>query len=115
MKETAMDTEAKTRKEIGDKVYNGVTYRELDALDEKSVRHSLSKGEYGEKGSKSHEIVLSWLASKDSERADMNLSISRKALRNSKWATIIAIIAIIYAAKDSIASTVIFFLRYLRN
>ena len=33
-------------------------------------------------------------------REEMNLSISRKALRNSIWATIIAIIAMIIAAKD---------------
>lgn len=77
-----------------DQVAYGVTHRQLDALDEKAVRYSLAKGEYGAPGSTSYEIVLSWLASKDTERAAESLAISRKALSNSRLATRIAISAI---------------------
>lgn len=78
-----------------DRVAYGVTHRQLDALDEKAVRYSLAKGEYGTPGSTSHNIVLSWLASKDTDRAVETLSISRKALSNSRLATRIAISAIV--------------------
>lgn len=63
-----MDSQSE-RAEIARKVFDGVTYRELDALDEKIVRYSLAKGEYGAPGNKSHDIVLAWLASKNSKRA----------------------------------------------
>ena len=98
------------RKEIGDKVFNGVTPRELDALDEKSVRHSLAKGDYGENGSKGHDIVLSWLASKDVERAEESLSISRKALRTSERANKVAISAMILSITTAAIVAIIQFM-----
>ena len=78
-----------------DRVTHGVTHAQLDGLEEKAVRYSLAKGEYGAPGTTSHEIALSWLASKDAERATESLSISRRALRNSDRATTIAIIAMV--------------------
>ena len=81
-----------------DKGVYGVTHRELDAIDEKAVRYSLAKGEYGAPGSKSYDIVLAWLAIKEAARADESLSISRKALSNSQLATRIAISAIVLSA-----------------
>ncbi len=72
----------------------GVTYRQLDGSDEKTVRYCLAKGDYGSPGSTSHDIVLSWLATKDTERSSESLAISRKALSNSQLATRIAVCAI---------------------
>jgi hypothetical protein len=52
-----------------------------------------------------------WLLIKDAEAAERavlrdesSLSISRKALRNSIWATIIAVIAIAVSVKDQISA-----------
>ena len=81
-----------------DQATYGVTNKQLDALTEKDVRYDLSKGKYGAPGSTSHEIVLSWLAFKDTERAEASLAISKKALSNSQLATRIAIIAIVLSA-----------------
>lgn len=53
------------RQEGFDRVAHGVTWRQLDGLDEMAVRYDLAKGEYGEPGSKKHEIVSSWLAAKE--------------------------------------------------
>ncbi len=100
-----MSAESDIRTEIANKVYDGVTHRELDALDEKAVRYSLAKGEYGVPGSKSHDIVLSWLDSKDSDLRRESISIARKALFNSRIAialstiTAIAIASINHIAK----------------
>jgi hypothetical protein len=88
-------TDAQEEQEGFDKEVYGVTHRQLDALDEKSVRYSLAKGEYGAPGSASHEIVLSWIASKEAELRHESISIARKALLNSRiaiaFSTIIAI------------------------
>ena len=53
--------------------------------------------------------VDAWLKLKESEakdradkRSEESLSISRKALRNSTWAAIIAIIAIIFSARSKL-------------
>ena len=89
-----------------DRVTYGVTHAQLDGLEEKAVRYSLAKDEYGAPGTKSHEIVLSWLASKDAERAAESLSISRKALRNSERATRIAISAIILSISMAILAII---------
>ena len=89
-----------------DRVAYGVTHRQLDALNEKDVRYSLAKGEYGTPGSTSHDIVLSWLASKDTERATESLAISRKALSNSRLATRIAISAIVLSIAMAIQKIV---------
>lgn len=86
------------REEIANKVFNGVTYRELDAAGEKTVRYSLAKGEYGAPGNKSYEIVSSWLASKDSELRHESISIARKALFNSRIAIALSTIAAITIA-----------------
>jgi len=58
--------------------------------------------------------VDKWLLIKDAEateraelRDEINLSISRKALRISIWATIIAIIAIAVSIKDQILALII--------
>lgn len=91
-----MENEDELRKEIAEEVFHGVSYPMLDNKGEKEVRRALAKGEYGGPGEKKgHDLVLSWLATKDTERAEESLSISRKALRNSERATRIAIIAII--------------------
>ena len=81
-----------------DQVAYGVTHRQLDALDEKAVRYSLAKGEYGAPGSTSYEIVLSWLASKDSELRRQSISIARKALFNSRIAIALSTITAIAIA-----------------
>lgn len=92
-----------------DRVAYGVTPRQLDALREKDVRYSLAKGEYGTPGSMSHDIVLSWLASKDTERTTESLSISRKALSNSRLATRIAISAIVLSIAMAIQKIIEWF------
>ena len=107
-----MNTSETTRAEMQegyDRVAYGVTHRQLDALDEKAVRYSLAKGEYGTPGSTSHEIVLSWLASRDTERATESLSISRKALSNSRLATRIAISAIVLSIAMAIQKIIEWF------
>lgn len=81
-----------------DQVAYGVTHRQLDTLDEKTVRYSLAKGEYGAPGSASHEIVLSWLASKDSELRRESISIASKALFNSRIAITLSTITAITIA-----------------
>jgi hypothetical protein len=73
--------------------------KDLEQQGEKTVRANLSKGDYGHPGTETYEIVKDWLSSKESEwteaRAEENLSNSRKALRISKWAIGIAIIAML--------------------
>ena len=96
-----MNTDEQVRADMQegfDRVTYGVTQNELDSLPEKEVRFSLAKGKYGALGSVSHEIVLSWLAFKDTERAEKSVSTSRKALSTSRWALTIAISAIILSA-----------------
>ena len=48
--------------------------------------------------------VDAWLSVKEAELKDASVSIASKALRNSKWATIIAIIAIVAAIRVEISS-----------
>lgn len=74
--------------------YYGISPGALDALGEKEVLHRQAKGEYGAVGSIGHGIALAWLEGKKVERSEESLSISRKALANSKSATVIARIAI---------------------
>ena len=111
-----MDDEKTIRTEIAEEVWQGISYRALDEKGEKEVRRALAKGEYGEPGTKCHLHVSLWLSSKDVERAEESLSISRKALsianeanrtasqdlRWAKWAAIIAMTAAIAANKDQI-------------
>ena len=86
--------------------FDGVTPKTLDALGEKKALHLLAVGEYGEPGTRSHNIVLAWLQGKNVTRSEENLSISRKALTNSKWATVIAIIAIVLSATTAIGKII---------
>jgi CHASE3 domain sensor protein len=80
--------------------------KELQQLGEKTVKTRLLNGDYGQPLSINYECVNAWLSSTESERADAraeeSLSISRKALRNSKWATVIAIIAIVLSTMTAI-------------
>ena len=73
----------------------GATFRSLDAKGEETVRRELGKGECGNPGSDHHNMVLQWLALQDSKRAEESLSISRRALQDSRLATRIAISAIV--------------------
>lgn len=101
-----MENENELRDEIAEEVWFGVSYPALDKKGEKEVRRALAKGEYGEPGTKGHSLVLSWLSSKDAERAEESLAFSRKALSNSRLATIIAIAAAIISASGIILKIV---------
>lgn len=96
----------------------GIRREELEAAGEAAVRADLSKGKYGDASDPRHIYVSACLEGMEIERAEAaaarketrekeSLSISRKALRNSTIATIIAITAIIVAAREPISSTVI--------
>jgi hypothetical protein len=86
---------------------------DLDRRGEDNVRPSWIKGDFGQVGSERYSFVERWLRSRadtrKEQREDMSLSISRKALFNSRVATIIASIAMMVAALD----TVISFLRWM--
>ena len=73
----------------------------MEQMTVKQMRIEFGYGKFGEPGSPSHNFASFWLAVKESEERDKrdndSLSISRKALRNSNWANIIAAIAIIIA------------------
>ena len=80
----------------------------IEKLSEDEVRKGLLTGQYGQVGSEYYSLVDGWLRSKADARKEsreaMSLSISRKALFNSRIATIIAAIAIIIAASDKLIS-----------
>jgi len=94
-------------------------FARLDAANnEAEVRTRLADGQYH---SSQVPLVQEWLRRREStrseaastrkeEREEESLSISRRALRNSILATIIATIAIIVAAKDIIWSFVMLIL-----
>jgi hypothetical protein len=75
--------------------------KDLEQLGERTVKTQLLNGDYGHPGTGNiaYEHVKDWLSSKESERAEAraeeSLSNSRKALRISIWAIIIAIIALL--------------------
>jgi hypothetical protein len=77
----------------------------LEELGEEEVKARLIRGSYGHAGDVYSRVDF-WLQSKaDARKEDreaMSLSISRKALFNSRMATIIAAIAIIIAASDKL-------------
>ena len=75
--------------------YYGASPGALDALGEKEVLHRQAKGEFGAIGSVGHGIASAWLEGKKVERSEESLSISRKALANSRSATVIATMAMI--------------------
>jgi type IV secretory pathway component VirB8 len=84
----------------------------------RNVRERLASGKYH---SEQVDIVKEWLRRKEEERSaetadraeareEENLSISRKALRNSQRANIIAIIAMVLSAATAIIVAVIQFM-----
>jgi hypothetical protein len=62
---------------------------------EQSVRLRLAKAEFGEPETRTHRMVEAWLEAKGAARSDESLSIARKALANSKFATRLSAIAIV--------------------
>lgn len=81
-------------------------FTQLEAMGLAAVKESLAKGKAGAIGSSHHNAVLGWVeieegkvasasAARAEAREEENLSISRKALRNSERATRIAISAMI--------------------
>ena len=72
---------------------------QLEAMTLEQARRELASGTFGNPGSGNHTFASSWLDVKESgerdKRSDRSETISLKALRNSTWANIIAIIAII--------------------
>jgi hypothetical protein len=93
-------TRAQLEEEAGfeegyDQAAFGVTRRELNDLGEGRVRELLAKGKWGQLGEKSHGIVLAWLEAKDVERKEESLETSKRALKNSEFATRLAAIALI--------------------
>jgi hypothetical protein len=73
----------------------------MEQMTVEQMRRELEYGKFGEQDSPSHNFASRWLSIKESEERDnrdnASLSISRKALRNSNCANIIAIIAMIIA------------------
>lgn len=73
--------------------------KDLDAMTIDEARKAIAKGQFGSPGRPDRAFALEYLSSKEATLRDAreaeSLSISRKALRNSNWANIIAIIAII--------------------
>jgi hypothetical protein len=73
----------------------------LNSMSIEEARREIAEGKFGDIGSQDHFFASSWLAVKESaERDKRDLrteSISLKALRNSTWANVIAISAIIIA------------------
>lgn len=74
---------------------------DLEKIGASKVRQDLLRGIYGNPDSLVYNYVYEWLCFKDAElveaRAEESLSISRRALRISKWAIIIAIISSLVA------------------
>jgi hypothetical protein len=71
----------------------------LEAMSFEQARRELACGTFGTVGSPNHIYASSWLAVREAESRDSRESrlesMNRKALRNSNWANIIAIIAMI--------------------
>jgi hypothetical protein len=91
---------------------------DLEKLGEAEVRRRLQNEGFGQPGSQNYSSVQEWLSAKKREREDAlnarreareeeSLSISRKALRISKWAMIIAIAAIVFSTITAIFIAVI--------
>jgi hypothetical protein len=96
---------------------------DLEKLGEQEVRNRYAKGMYGNIGSPLDSLIQGWLRSKEDarkseaesrkeSREEMSLFISRRALRISWFATIIATIAMILNASDKL-DQLIRFLRWL--
>ena len=86
--------------------------KDLEQLGETTVKAKLLDGDYGHPGTGNitYEHVKDWLSSKESERAEVraeeSLSNSRKALRISRSAIGIAIIAMLLGASPAIATII---------
>jgi hypothetical protein len=100
--------------------WEGDLLAELERIGEQEVRNRHLRVMYGNIGSPRYLLVQGWLRSKEDARKsdadsrresrdEMSVSISRKALRTSWAATIIATIAMIATASDKL----ILFLRWL--
>lgn len=80
----------------------------FEAMSLEQARRELACGTFGAVGSQNHSIASSWLAVKEAESRDSRESrfesMSRKALRNSNWANIIAIIAMILSVMAIVVS-----------
>ena len=74
----------------------------LEAMPLEQARRELAGGTFGAVGSPNHSKASEWLTVKEAESRDNRESrlesMSRKALRNSNWANIIAIVAMIFSA-----------------
>jgi hypothetical protein len=83
----------------------------LEAMSLEQARREFACGTFGAVGSPNHRVAFSWLAVKEAESRDSRESrlesMSRKALRNSNWANIIAIIAMILSAMAILVSWLI--------
>ncbi len=81
----------------------------LDSLPLSEARSLVAAHHYGKPGSVNQNLCESWLASKEAEQQEIHesesLSISRKALRYSKFANIIAVVAIVVSLVTAIAIT----------
>ena len=79
----------------------------LDSLPLSEARSLVATHHYGKPSSVNQTLCESWLASKETEQRELNesesLSISRKALRYSKYANIITVIAIVMSLVTAIA------------
>ena len=71
----------------------------LDSMTINEARNAIASGQFGSIGRPDRAFASEYLSSKEAEERDKreaeSLSISRKDLRNSTWANIIAIIAMI--------------------
>lgn len=80
--------------------------KSLEAHGEEWVRSRFLTGEWGPPDCIAYARVKEWLAAKDSVRRDAREahsdSIARAALRNSMWANIIAVIAIVLSVTIAI-------------
>ena len=74
----------------------------LQSMTIKEARRAIATGKFGSVGGKDHAFASNLLSAKEAEERDgldfRIESMSRKALRNSTWANIIAIIAVTLSA-----------------
>jgi len=86
----------------------------LEKRGEQWVRQQMLEGLWAP-GTLNHGRVTVWLETKDAERRDAkdeeSLSISRRALRNSNWANIIAAIATVL----SVIAIIIAAMQYIKG
>jgi hypothetical protein len=75
---------------------------QLEAMTLEQARREIASGTFGRPGSGNHDFASKWFTVKEAESRDKRDasvdSISRKALRNSNWANIIAFLAFLLSA-----------------